>query len=136
MVSAGWSLPTASGSSGRGLSVFAKSALGKNPLRLLPVRPAPAARAGPEGLHSQPVLPTAPRLDGDGTLGSGAVRGDASRIEDVADGALGDSGARERFLQQVLSPPAKVRRDFQGGLRRLISQHQDAHIKEISRALG
>jgi len=27
----------------------------KNPLRLLPVRPAPTARAGPKGLHSQPV---------------------------------------------------------------------------------
>ncbi len=38
-----------------------KYALGKNPLRSLPVRPAPAARAGPEGLHSQPVLPNAYR---------------------------------------------------------------------------
>src|SRR5260370_20007593 len=37
-----------------------KFALCKNPRRLLPVGPAPTARAGPEGLHSQPVLPTAP----------------------------------------------------------------------------
>src|SRR5216683_2225185 len=33
-----------------------KFALCKNPRRLLPVRPAPTARAGPEGLHSRPVL--------------------------------------------------------------------------------
>src|SRR6266566_994889 len=32
-----------------------KFALCKNPLRLLSVRPAPTARAGPEGLHSQSV---------------------------------------------------------------------------------
>jgi len=42
----------------------------KNPLRLLPVRPAPTARAGPEGLHSQPVLHNAhglPRAQSAGT---------------------------------------------------------------------
>jgi ADP-ribosyl-[dinitrogen reductase] hydrolase len=33
-----------------------KFALGKSPLRLLPVLPAPTAPASPEGLHSQPVL--------------------------------------------------------------------------------
>ncbi len=38
-----------------------KFALGKNPLRLLPVLPVPTARAGPEGLHSQPVLHNAHR---------------------------------------------------------------------------
>ena len=67
---------------------------------------------------------------------SAGDRDDASWIEDVAGEALGDGDARERFLQQVLSPFTKARRDFQGGLRRLISQHQDAHVKEISRALG
>jgi hypothetical protein len=43
-----------------GLVAYAKFALCKNPLRLLPVRPAPTARAGQEGLHSQPVLHNAP----------------------------------------------------------------------------
>ena len=37
-----------------------KFALWNNLLRLLPVRPAPTTRAGPEGLHSQPVLHNAP----------------------------------------------------------------------------
>src|ERR1700749_4716224 len=37
-----------------------KSRYAKNPLRLLSVQAAPAARAGPEGLHSQPVLHNAP----------------------------------------------------------------------------
>jgi hypothetical protein len=39
-----------------------KFALCKNLLRLLPVRPAPTARAGPEGPHSQPVLHNAPSI--------------------------------------------------------------------------
>ena len=37
-----------------------KFALWNNLLRLLPVRHAPTTRAGPEGLHSQPVLHNAP----------------------------------------------------------------------------
>src|ERR1700751_37517 len=44
-----------------------KFALCKNPLRLLSVLPAPAARAGPEGLHSQPGLPKAPGSHGGGS---------------------------------------------------------------------
>jgi putative ABC transport system ATP-binding protein len=39
---------------------YAKSRYAKNPLRFLSVLRAPAARAGSEGLHSQPVLPNAP----------------------------------------------------------------------------
>ena len=37
------------------MCLMQKFALCKNLLRLLPVRPAPTARAGPEGLHSQPA---------------------------------------------------------------------------------
>src|ERR1022692_2031400 len=44
----------------RVLVSYAKSRYAKNPLRLMPVLPAPIARAGPEGLHSRPVLHNAP----------------------------------------------------------------------------
>jgi hypothetical protein len=37
-------------------SLLQESRYAKNPLRLLAVLPAPIARAGPEGLHSRPVL--------------------------------------------------------------------------------
>ncbi|MGH3193147.1 MAG: hypothetical protein ACRDPY_41200 [Streptosporangiaceae bacterium] len=61
---------------------------------------------------------------------------DSSWIEAFADETLGESDANERFLGQVLSPSTKARRDFRGSLRKLVSQHQDAPVTEISRALG
>jgi hypothetical protein len=61
---------------------------------------------------------------------------DASRLEEVADRVLRDPAANERFLDEVLSPAAKQSRSFRGGLQDLISRHQDANIKEISRELG
>jgi hypothetical protein len=61
---------------------------------------------------------------------------DASRLEEVADRVLRDPAANERFLDEVLSPGAKLSRSFRGGLQDLISRHQDANIKEISRELG
>lgn len=62
-------------------------------------------------------------------------REDSSWIEDFADEALGDTEAGERFLDQVLSPSTKARRDFRGSLRKLRPRHETA-ILEISRALG
>src|ERR1039457_1608628 len=61
---------------------------------------------------------------------------DASRLEEVADRVLRDPAANERFLNEVLSPAAKLSRSFRGGLQDLITRHQYANIKEISRELG
>lgn len=62
-------------------------------------------------------------------------REDSSWIEGFADETLGDTEAGERFLDQVLSPSTKARRDFRGILRKLRPRHETA-ITEISRALG
>jgi hypothetical protein len=67
---------------------------------------------------------------------SASDQDDASWIEDVADEALGEGEAKERFLQQVLSPATKARRDFRDSLRKLVSPHQDSAIIQISRKLG
>jgi hypothetical protein len=61
-------------------------------------------------------------------------REDSSWIEDFADETLGDNEAGERFLDQVLSPSTKARRDFRGSLRKLRPWHETA-ITEISRTL-
>ena len=62
-------------------------------------------------------------------------REDSSWIEDFADETLGDSEASERFLDQVLSPSTKARRDFRGSLRKL-RRPQETAIIETSQALG
>src|SRR5690242_8553894 len=67
---------------------------------------------------------------------SASDQDDASWIEDVADEALGDSEVKERFLQQVLSPATKARRDFRDSLRKLIPANQNSSIVQVSRKLG
>ena len=100
-------------------------ALCKYPLRLLSVRPAPTARAGPKGLHSQPVLHNAHRLfSRDWTVAVQALAGWlpvslADRGRDVvgrpADG-LGDGAVRVAQGGRDLVPalPVEHRRSVGG----------------------
>jgi hypothetical protein len=84
-----------------------KVALGKNLLRLLPVRPAPTARAGPEGLQSQPVLHNAHETRGT-FCAAQMFRGGAADRRDAG-------GHRSPVGQHLFPGSGHVRRDRMSG---------------------
>src|SRR5260370_42417013 len=80
-----------------------KARYANGPLRLMPVLPAPIARAGPEGLHSRPVLHNAhtkfgvAQANGGVPLGLNLARNSTASSVIVQDAASLGGGARARL---------------------------------------